>query len=97
MALITTLKQLEQNIENVEKYLAVGTDEEKIQMSNLIKRGTCFVAYSIADEIRFAPSRFLGYVYNELHKHIHADKDGRETNKVINKILDAKPVGSNEL
>ena len=37
MGLITTLKQLEQNIENVERYLAVGTDDEKTQMSNLIK------------------------------------------------------------
>jgi 5-methylcytosine-specific restriction protein A len=97
MGLITTLKQLEQNIENVERCLAVGTDDEKKQMSNLIKRGTCFVAYNIANEIRFAPSRFLGYAHNELHKHIYADKDGRETNKAINKILDAKPVGNENL
>jgi len=97
MGLITILKQLEQNINNVEKYLAVGTDEEKTEMSNLIKRGTCFVAYSIGDEIRFAPSRFLGYVYNELYKHATSHKDGRQTNKAINEILEAKPARNSTL
>jgi predicted HNH restriction endonuclease len=97
MGLIKTLKQLEQNIANVEKYLTVGTNEEKKETSNLIKRGTCFVAYSINNEIRFAPSRFLGYVYNELYKHASSEKDGRETNKAINEILQAKPVQNNDL
>lgn len=92
MGLISTLKQLEQNINNVEKYLAVGTDEEKIKTYNLIKRGICFIAYSFEDEVRFAPSRFLGYVYNELNKHASSHKDGTETNKAISKILGVNPI-----
>jgi predicted HNH restriction endonuclease len=97
MGLIRTLKQLEQNIANVEKYLAVGADEEKKETFNLIKRGTCFVAYSINNEIRFAPSRFLGYVYNELYRHAVSKGDGRETNKAINEILRSKPLRNNDL
>jgi len=92
MGLIKTLKQLKQNIKNVEKYLTVGTDEEKVEMCGLIKRGTCFVAYSINEEVRFAPSRFLGYVYNELYKHNPSQTDGRKTNIAINEILGGKPV-----
>lgn len=90
MGLIKNLKQLKRNIRNVEKYLTVGTDEEKTEMCGLIKRGTCFVAYRINDEVRFAPSRFLGYVYNELHKHDPTQTDGRETNIAINTILGEK-------
>lgn len=91
MILITTLSQLEQNIENVENYLAVGNAEEKSEMQKLIKAGTCFVAYIVDKEIRFAPSRFLGYVNNEIYRHIRSRKDGRDTNKAINGILEAKP------
>lgn len=91
MGLISNLKQLNQNINNVEKYLAKGSEDEKIATKNLIKRGTCFVVYKINGETKFAPSRFLGYVYNELYKHHHKETDGRETNKVISKILESDP------
>ena len=97
MELIKTLSQLEQNIANVENYLAIGTEEEKKETCNLIKRGTCFVAYSIKDEVRFAPSRFLGYAYNDLSKHATSQKDGRETNIAISEILHEKPLSNKEL
>lgn len=92
MGLIQTHKHLEQNILNVEKYIAIGTEEEKSEIRELIKRGICFVAYNVGNETRFAPSRFLGYVYNELYKHKYAfEKDGRDTNKSISKIIRSKP------
>ena len=97
MGLITKLKQLKQNISNVEKYLAVGSPEEQSQMQSLIKRGTCFVAYDVSGEVRYAPSRFLGYVYNELYKHISMDKDGRETNRAISQILNSRPAKNEKL
>jgi 5-methylcytosine-specific restriction protein A len=97
MKLITSLIQLEKNIENVENYLSVRSPEEKTEMQKLIKAGTCFVAYSVGKELRFAPSRFLGYVNNEIYRHIRSLKDGRETNKAINRILEAKPAVNNEL
>ena len=64
-----------------------GTEEERLEASKLIKRGTCFIAYKIDSELRFAPSRFLGYENNTLSKHAIMDVDGRKTNKAISKIL----------
>lgn len=90
--LIINLDQLIQNIDTVENYLTEGNDDERLETSKLIKRGTCFVAYKINNETRFAPSRFLGYVNNKLFKHSTKDLDGRETNKAIISILKAKPL-----
>ena len=84
---ITNEKGLTRNINTIENYLTAGTDTEKLEASKLIKRGTCFVAYRIGSELRFAPSRFLGYENNALFKYSAIDIDGRETNKVINEIL----------
>ena len=84
---ITNIKGLTENINTIENYLVAGTDSERLEASNLIKRGTCFVAYKVGSELRFAPSRFLGYENNELFKYSPKDIDGRETTKVINKIL----------
>ena len=90
--LISTIDQLIQNIDTIESYLTEGNDEERLEASKLIKQGTCFVAYTIGQEIRFAPSRFLGYDNNKLYKLSKTDIDGRETNKAINKILNSKPL-----
>lgn len=90
--LITNLNQLTQNIETIENYLTEGTDDERLEASLLIKRGTCFVAYKVEKELRFAPSRFLGYESNKLFKHPTTEIDGRETNKAINSILKSKPL-----
>jgi hypothetical protein len=68
-----------------------------LEASLLIKRGTCFVAYKVGEELRFAPSRFLGYESNKLFKHLTTDIDGRETNKVINAILKSKPLSDDTI
>jgi hypothetical protein len=85
--LITDIDSLTENINTLENYLIEGTDEERLKASNLIKRGTCFVSYMIESELRFVPSRFLGYENNTLSKHSIMDVDGRKTNKAISKIL----------
>lgn len=94
MKLVTSLKQIEKNIEWVENYLVDGTDQQKEQIGNLIRRGKSLVAYQVSNEIRFAPSRFLGYVANSLEKHAQAvaDKlvDGKETNPVLTKLIGSK-------
>jgi predicted HNH restriction endonuclease len=88
--LITSLEQLQSNIALVESYL-LGTEEEMQFVIELIRLGSCFVCYQINNHIGFAPSRFLGYVNNNLEKHNKSKKDhkvdGRETNPVITKIL----------
>jgi 5-methylcytosine-specific restriction protein A len=90
--LITNLDQLIQNIETIENYITEGSDDEKLETSKLIMRGICFVAYTVGLEIRFAPSKFLGYTNNKLNKYPKSDTDGRETNKAINAILKSKPL-----
>lgn len=93
MALISTLKQLHQNLETVENYLIDGNEDEQFRMRELIRRGRSFVAYSVNNEMRFAPSRFCGYVNNTLLKHIKNDqKHGWDTNKTISKILHSAPL-----
>lgn len=84
-------------VELSENYLTVGTEEEQIKIAKFIKRGTCFIAYQIEEEIRFAPSKFLGYVNNSLEKHIPSKTDGRDTNEMIISILEAKPIFNEKL
>jgi predicted HNH restriction endonuclease len=97
MKLISDKSQLLKNIETVETYLVYGTENEQLDIQNCIKRGTCFVAYKIESEIRFAPSKFLGYRNNSLNRHIPSQTDGRDTNKVINIVLNSKPLPNDNL
>jgi 5-methylcytosine-specific restriction protein A len=97
LSLIINLDQLIQNISKVEYYLTEGSDEQRLAASLLIKRGTCFVAYKVGDELRFAPSRFLGYSHNNLIAHSTSRVDGRDTNKTINLILKSNPLPNNNL
>lgn len=97
MKLVSKLEQLEQNIETVENYLTNGNSDEKFKVATFIKRGTCFVAYQINNEIRFAPSKFLGYINNSLEKHIPSETDGRQTNVMISSILKSQPLLNEKL
>ena len=92
MKLISKLEQLIKNIETVEFYLTEGNEEEQLEVSNLIRRGRCLLCYKVQNEIRFAPSRFIGYVNNTLEGHIRSEVDGRDTNIVINRILKSRPI-----
>lgn len=96
-SLISNREQLLQNIDTIETYLTEGNDEERLYASLLIKRGTCFIAYKIKNELRFAPSRFLGYINNKFHKYLTAIVDGRHTNKAIWSILKAPPEANKTL
>jgi hypothetical protein len=91
MTLINHIDRLLSNIRTVEHYLVDGTGEEKHAIRELIRKGKCLVAYKMLNETRFAPSRFLGYVDNNLKKHMAAKQkhevDGKETNPAISKVL----------
>lgn len=97
MKLITKLDQLIQNIDTVERCLTEGSEDEQSHVANLIRRGSCMMAYKVGKEIRFAPSRFIGYVNNTLDKHSRSHKDGRETNIAINGILKSRPLENEKL
>ena len=97
MKLISKLDQLLKNIDTVEFYLTEGTADQQEEVSDLIRKGSCLIAYKVGKEMRFAPSRFLGYVDNSLKKHIRSEADGRETNVVINRILKSRPIPNKNL
>lgn len=98
MNLISNRKQLVANIETVENYLTDGVLQEKETMLDLIRRGKCLVAYKVNNEYRFAPSRYLGYINNNLNEHSSSKtKDGRETNPIITKVLESKLLNNENL
>ncbi len=98
MQLVSSRQQLDLNIETLGKYLHSGSSEEVAFARNLVKRGICFVVTEWKGALYFSPSRFVGYVDNQLSKHLaSADKDGRVTNPAISKILGGDPNVSSEL
>jgi len=97
MKLILEKQQLISNLETLENYLSEGNDYQVKETCSLIKRGTCFVAYQIDKELRFAPSRFIGYIDNKLEIHLTSNKHGRDTNKAIKSILSEDPLPNEKL
>lgn len=86
---VSSIDGLIANIKTIENYLINGSSSERLAASKLIKRGTCFVTYKIGTELRFAPSRFIGYKSNSLIRHSIIEIDGRKTNRVIKGILNS--------
>ncbi len=98
METVESSEEIIENIEILEKYLCEGTDNEKDFAIKLIKKGRCFVTYKINEEIRFCPSRFVGYKSNNLSRHTNYEwKDGRITNPAITKTLGIKLEPNEEL
>ncbi len=91
MELITNFNELVHNIETVEKYLSEKKSSKYHDILQLIKAGRSFIVYKKDNQIKFAPSRFLGYKNNTIEVHLNSiDKDGRKTNVSISKILSNK-------
>lgn len=88
MDVVTTEEEIRENLATFENYLCDGTEDEQQFAYNLIRRGSCFIAYQIDGELRFSPSRYTGYLGNTKDKHLsNSSKDGKETNAAINKVL----------
>jgi hypothetical protein len=89
---INNINQILDNVDTLEKYLSYKKEPEYEFALNLIKRGTCFLAIKSYEGYKFYPSRFIGYVNNNMAKHLNNDyKDGRETNVAISNIVGFKP------
>jgi predicted HNH restriction endonuclease len=98
MRLINQITQLTANIETLENYLVAGTEEEQETVRKLIRRGKSLVAYKIDGKWRFTPSRFVGYVNNNLVKHERSTtKDGTKTNPTLNNVIGLKLSASSML
>jgi len=98
MKMITTEQELIENLKTLEYYLVNGNEDHSEKTTSLVKDGTCFVAYHTEEEIRFAPSRFIGYLKNTLDKHDrNSTKHGSRTNQAISKVLSNQPVPNKKL
>lgn len=88
---------IQSNILQLEKYKNSENSEERKFYKDIIRRGRCFVALDTRNGFIFAPSRFVGYVDNDINKHNeNYNKDGRITNVAIDGILGPHDV-NNEL
>jgi hypothetical protein len=97
MRLIRTRSELDENVATLAGYLRdPGVYQEFAR--RLIGKGICFIVVAIQGEAFFAPSRFVGYCANTRHDHLHNDdKDGRETNGAITRLLGTEPTVDDEL
>ena len=92
MKIISNFNELIRNIQTLDGYLHSQVDPEYDFALNLIKKETCFVAIKDSNAYRFYPSRFIGYADNSMDDHLNnVEKDGKETNPAISKILGTKP------
>lgn len=85
-----SVEDIKKNIHTIDVYLEdAGWRDYAV---GLIKRGTCFVVVKNGDELRFYPSRFIGYKDNNATAHSqNLRKDGRNTNAVIKAIFGHQP------
>jgi len=93
---VDNINDIKANIDILENYLVSSDPEKRASAQNLIRRGTCFLSYKVNGEIRFAPSRYLGYLDNRPMKYL-IDIDGTETNKIISDIVKSSPSNSSSL
>jgi 5-methylcytosine-specific restriction protein A len=57
-----------------------------------------FVAYSTDNELRFAPSIFVGYIDNNLNRHdSFKEKHGTKTKNTISRLLKCEPFPDKKL
>jgi putative restriction endonuclease len=93
---VELVKRWDQVIANIRKLEEARTSRD-VQLRKayvlLIKRGTCFVQYHRGAGLAFAPSKFIGYVDNNILSHLQfrSDRDGRDTNRAIAEILERVP------
>lgn len=88
MKTIENRLELEENIATLEKYRGLKGSMEESYYVSLVRRGLCFVSYQQDGEVRFAPSRFLGYKANNMELHdANKTKDGKITNPAMTAVL----------
>jgi len=88
MEFITNKQELIENIKKLEGYLKSNNEEQRKFAEDLVRRGKTICVYKVEGKDHFSPSRFLGYKKNNMNDHLmNSEKDGRDTNPVIDSIL----------
>lgn len=84
---IETREDIISNIETLYSYLHGESGEDnRLWAVDKLKRGKNMVVEMIDGHIRFAPSRFVGYINNNREKHDEDPGNGTETDKVIKRF-----------
>ena len=97
--LIENQSELYDNLMQVDAYLIGENDSDRFRMAGLIARGRDLVVYKSNSKLHFAPSRFVGYLNNDLLTHFvdGNGKHGTVTTQRIDKILGCHSVPDDEL
>lgn len=91
MKLVETIANIEKNIKTLEQDKRKNS-KLKSEYESLILNGICFLPYMSNSELFFIPSRFIGYIDNNLASHtLNHKRQGGLTNYAISKILLNKP------
>ena len=88
-------EEIKRNMVILDTYLDGQNEEEYSWAVERIKQGQSFIAVKTKEGYKFYPSRFVGYVNNTMNRHktaiegcnIRDERDGKETNQSITKIL----------
>ena len=92
MKLVSKWEDVEKNLSILEQYRNSSQEDERNFYLKIIERGICFVVSNLDGQLVFGPSRFIGYLNNSREAHLaNEQKDGRETNPRISKILGGLP------
>lgn len=88
MKTVSKIKQITDNIHKLNSYARSTNKADQKFHREIIGRGRVFIAVKYGDRILFGPSRFVGYAKNNIDKHnANEGKDGRETNKILEPLL----------
>lgn len=100
MEFVSTKDDLRENAKTLDSYLKSNDSAKQRFAKSLVSRGKCFVVVQGENGLQFYPSRFMGYKNNSQEKHEEGREkrivDGRETNPVIDGILQCRSLPSNE-
>src|SRR5437867_5674235 len=88
MQLVSNRDEVRKNLETLEAYRTSPKRSARDFYSKLIRKGICFLIYHEGSRVLLGPSRFIGYVDNDIKRH-EADeaKDGRDTNAALEAIF----------
>lgn len=87
--LITSIEDAIGNVDTLYNYGQSEDLNERAFHDKRIKSGKVFVAVQSQNGYRFAPSKFAGYVDNNIrHKDVLSQRDGRITNNRLSELID---------
>jgi hypothetical protein len=86
--LVRNVTHIINNVAIFERYGRSENPTEREFFNEHLRRGMNFVAIKIGDKYVFAPSRFVGYIDNDMNKHEdNPYKDGRDTDIRLKEIM----------